>query len=174
MTKQAIVSLIVGVVFTVLASTDCFTKVADKLQTPDKALYISELDIGIKEKGIMPLFNGASEKVVQGDSHESATEFLPKWKISTRQEADKAEEAPKVFNINKIKEEYEKLHTNKESTMLKEDGCYMNDVLMAFWHGVASVLIGEMVALLVGLLWAKIHKSNKASKITKERAAIDG
>lgn len=168
MTKQAIASLIVGVVFTVLASTDCFTKVADKLQTPDEAQYIDTLDIGMKEKGIMPLSNGASEKVVQGDGNEHATEFLPKWRISTKPEADKAEEAPKVFNINKIKEEYKKLHTSEESTMLKEDECYMNDVLMAFWHGIASVLIGEMVALLVGLSWAKIHKSNKTSKITKE------
>ena len=39
----------------------------------------------------------------------------------------------------------------------KEENAAMNEVMIAFWHGVASVLIGEASALLVALAWMKIR-----------------
>ena len=33
----------------------------------------------------------------------------------------------------------------------------MNEVMIAFWHGVAAVLIGEVSALLVAVAWMKIR-----------------
>ena len=39
----------------------------------------------------------------------------------------------------------------------KEENATMNEVMIAFWHGVASVLIGEASALLVALAWMKIR-----------------
>ena len=37
----------------------------------------------------------------------------------------------------------------------------MNDVLLAFWHGVAVVLLGEAVALMIATAWIKIRKISK-------------
>jgi hypothetical protein len=37
----------------------------------------------------------------------------------------------------------------------------MDNVLLAFWHGVATVLIGETVALMVAIAWMKIKKGDK-------------
>lgn len=33
----------------------------------------------------------------------------------------------------------------------------MTEVMIAFWHGVASVLIGEASALLVAVAWMRIR-----------------
>lgn len=39
----------------------------------------------------------------------------------------------------------------------KEDSTSMDEMVIAFWHGVASVLIGEANALLVAMAWSKIR-----------------
>ena len=33
----------------------------------------------------------------------------------------------------------------------------MEGILISFWHGVATVLIGETVALMVAIAWMKIR-----------------
>lgn len=40
----------------------------------------------------------------------------------------------------------------------KEERKGMAEVLTAFWHGVASVLIGETAALMVAIAWLKIRR----------------
>ena len=40
---------------------------------------------------------------------------------------------------------------------VKEDNASMTEVMIAFWHGVASVLIGEASALLVAVAWMRIR-----------------
>lgn len=40
----------------------------------------------------------------------------------------------------------------------KEEREGMAEVLTAFWHGVASVLIGETAALMVAIAWLKIRR----------------
>lgn len=39
----------------------------------------------------------------------------------------------------------------------KENDVAMNEVMIAFWHGVVAVLIGEASALLVAVAWMKIR-----------------
>lgn len=44
----------------------------------------------------------------------------------------------------------------------------MGNMILAFWHGVASVLIGEMAAIVVAVAYLKIKKSgDKPENITK-------
>ena len=40
----------------------------------------------------------------------------------------------------------------------------MDEILLAFWHGVATVLIGETVALMVAIAWLKIKKGDMDGK----------
>lgn len=45
--------------------------------------------------------------------------------------------------------------TNYNKTTTKEKN-NMDGILLSFWHGVATVLIGETVALMVAIAWMKI------------------
>lgn len=48
--------------------------------------------------------------------------------------------------------------TSEEITEeLKEEHNKVNGMIIAFWHGVAAVLIGEASALLVAFVWMKIR-----------------
>lgn len=46
---------------------------------------------------------------------------------------------------------------NARSENEMEEGKAMDEIMIAFWHGVAAVLIGETSALLVALAWSKIR-----------------
>lgn len=50
-------------------------------------------------------------------------------------------------------EESEEIHTET----IKEEQNKVDGLMLAFWHGVAAVLIGEASALLVALAWSKIR-----------------
>ena len=43
------------------------------------------------------------------------------------------------------------------SEKITEGKSNMNDIVLSFWHGVATVLIGETVALMVAVAWMKIR-----------------
>ena len=60
-------------------------------------------------------------------------------------------------------EENEEIHTET----IKEEHNKVDGLMLAFWHGVAAVLIGEASALLVALAWSKI-RGNEASVESKE------
>ena len=51
-----------------------------------------------------------------------------------------------------VNEETQTNYTNDT----KEGYTNVNELLIAFWHGVATVLIGETVALMVAVAWLKI------------------
>lgn len=44
----------------------------------------------------------------------------------------------------------------QEQILGKEQNSNMNEILIAFWHGVATVLIGEICALAVATAWLKL------------------
>jgi hypothetical protein len=50
-------------------------------------------------------------------------------------------------------EESEEIHTET----IKEEQNKVDGLMLAFWHGVAAVLIGEASALLVAFAWTKIR-----------------
>lgn len=60
-----------------------------------------------------------------------------------------------------MEETEEKTHTetirNYNKTITKEKN-NMDGMLLSFWHGVAAVLIGETVCLMVACAWMKIRK----------------
>lgn len=160
--KDFILVFIIGIVLIILSSTNCFLKIANRLSNEQLEQYIDDSYM-IKSNGSIPLHLGNSDIVVQGEGDESSGDFLPKWKIDKKQEVNETEEFPKVFNINKKvnNETYEKSIINKEiTTLVEKEKNNMNDMLFAFWHGVAAVLIGEVGALLVALAWTKIYKNN--------------
>lgn len=161
MKQQAIISLIIGVACTVLASTNVFSKVVEKLQSTYETQYAVYPDMSIHGKGLLPISPGESETLIQGEG--DATEFLPKWKINTKADANKTDEQTKTFNISKkIEEEKGKIVVDEETTTeLKKGERCMNEILISFWHGAASVLIGELFAILMFLSWSKIHRNNK-------------
>lgn len=45
-----------------------------------------------------------------------------------------------------------------KSEEVKEEQSKMNEIVLAFWHGVATVLIGETAALMVAVAWMKIRR----------------
>ena len=45
---------------------------------------------------------------------------------------------------------------------IKEEKDSMNEWMVAFWHGVAAVLLGECAALLVAAAWLKIRRADHA------------
>lgn len=48
--------------------------------------------------------------------------------------------------------------SEKNHTEVKGEHKNMNSMIIAFWHGVAAVLIGEVSALLVAFAWMKANK----------------
>lgn len=63
-----------------------------------------------------------------------------------------------------MEETKEETHTetirNYNKTITKEKN-NMDGMLLSFWHGVAAVLIGETVCLMVACAWMKIRKGDK-------------
>lgn len=55
---------------------------------------------------------------------------------------------------NSTADKTEAVATSEET---KEEHNSMNDILLSFWHGVVTVLIGETVALMVAVAWMKIR-----------------
>lgn len=66
-----------------------------------------------------------------------------------------------------MEETEEETHTetlrNYNKTITKEKN-NMDGMLLSFWHGVAAVLIGETVCLMVACAWMKIRRNDKEDK----------
>lgn len=58
-----------------------------------------------------------------------------------------------------IEETKEEKAISKELTPKEKENNNMEGMLLSFWHGVAAVLIGETVALMIALAWMKIKKN---------------
>ena len=92
-------------------------------------------------------YKGDSGLIIPGDGELLAEviiqpESIPEPAGDEPTEEAKTAEAAKVETSEEIKEEHNR----------------MDGMLIAFWHGVAAVLIGEACAILIGTAWMKIHK----------------
>lgn len=100
--------------------------------------------------GYVPKHKGDSGLILPGDGNEMANASIEPWSSPEQELAtdnsvgDKltptADKTEAVATSEKITEEHN-----------------MNDIVLSFWHGVATVLIGETVALMVAVAWMKIR-----------------
>ena len=138
-------SIIVTIILIIFVSTGLLSRALDKLQINSK------IPQGITEK--------ESKNVVQGDDGETSSEFPTslQWSLEPDTEDLEEDSGPKIFNISKT--------TNKEQKELKAKETLMNkektnmSELIIFWHGVASVIVGEAAALLIAFAWSKIYNT---------------
>jgi hypothetical protein len=102
--------------------------------------------------GIGPRYKGDSGMVIPGGSDLPVEVIVEPVVQESPSEQSKGEST-----------EYEPTEANEETRtepVSKEEHRNMNGMLLAFWHGVAAVLIGEISALLVALAWSKIGGDN--------------
>lgn len=112
----------------------------------------SYLDLPVKEikKPSAMKFKGDSGAVIPGNGKATESPTQEKTEIVT----EEAEEVTEVTEETKI--------TSQEfHTVIKEEHKKMDGMVIAFWHGVAAVLIGGAGALLVAYVWTKIKKGSE-------------
>lgn len=95
-------------------------------------------------------YKGDSDLIIPGDGELLAEviiqpESIPEPAGDEPTEEAKTDEAAMVETSEEIKEEHNR----------------MDGMLIAFWHGVAAVLIGETVCLMVAAAWMKIRRKEK-------------
>ena len=98
--------------------------------------------------GNSPKYPGNSGTVLLGYGTEIAEVVIPESQEST-EGATEEDNEPTVAS--------EEVHIE----ITKEEQKSMNEIVLAFWHGVAAVLIGEASALLVAVAWMKIRRAEK-------------
>lgn len=102
--------------------------------------------------GYIPRHKGDSGLIVPSDGELLANTNGNPEPIPERSEDERTEKA-EVTEVTEVTEETsEEIHTEN----IRKDKNKMGGMLMAFWHGVAAVLIGEASALLVAFAWTKI------------------
>lgn len=112
----------------------------------------SYLDLPVEEikKPSAMKFKGDSGAVILGNGKATESPTQEKTEIVT----EEAEEETEVTEETKI--------TSQEfHTVIKEEHKKMDGMVIAFWHGVAAVLIGGAGALLVAYAWTKIRKGGE-------------
>ena len=117
---------------------------------------VSSVGYGDKKPGdsgmVLP-GKGSKPAEIMSESPQNKTAEKTDSFVVTSEETEPTEESEATSEVTseEIKEEHNKV-----------DG-----LMLAFWHGVAAVLIGEATALLVALAWSKI-RGNEASVESKE------
>ena len=147
--KDFICALIIVVVLAFLFSTNCFLEINGKLQL----------------SGIIPQHSGDSGMDIDGNGGEPADAIMAesqmKTENNTENKTEKTKESLKHSDTDKITNENSENSEDSEEFYMgaieEEQGC-MNEMLLAFWHGVMAVLIGEASALLVALAWIKVSR----------------
>jgi hypothetical protein len=116
----------------------------------------SYLDLPVKEikKPSAMKFKGDSGAVIPGNGKATESPTQEKTEIVTEEAEEEAEEVTEVTEETKI--------TSQEfHTVIKEEHKKMDGMVIAFWHGVAAVLIGGAGTLLVAYVWSKIKKGSE-------------
>lgn len=101
---------------------------------------------------------GDSGLILPGDGESPADTFIEPESIPEQAEDEQAS-GSEVTKVTSDKNKRQKTSDRKQaiSEELKEEHNKMNDIVLSFWHGVATVLIGETVALMVAVAWMKIR-----------------
>lgn len=97
------------------------------------------------QNGFGTQYKGDSGLIIPGDGDSLANTII---EPENAPEPLQSMEETEVTKVTEISEE-----TTKE---IKEVHNKMDGILLSFWHGVATVLIGETVALMVAIAWMKI------------------
>jgi hypothetical protein len=115
---------------------------------------ISYLPSNLSKLGSTAQYHGDSGITIQGNGSEPAEIIVPEYQ-KKNMECDEAE-LEKVLETSDTKE-----INNKEKEFYMEEKSNMSEMLIAFWHGVAAILIGEVAALAVAAMWTKIYDIKK-------------
>lgn len=94
--------------------------------------------------GYTPRYKGDSGPIIPGDGDLLADSIIEPG--NTTEPPQSMGETEKTITETMTK-------TNKTITREKNK---MDGIVLSFWHGVATVLIGETVALMVAVAWMKI------------------
>ena len=96
-------------------------------------------------------YPGVSGPVLPGDG----TDIV---EATSQPEVDRTETQEPSENTNEVNSETQ-TETEIQTEIEMEVQNKMGDMMLAFWHGVATVLIGETAALMVAIAYLKIKKS---------------
>lgn len=106
--------------------------------------------------GSLPKYHGDSGVLIQGNGLEFVEMIVPD--MQEDKESSNANQKSEEFNG-----ENNENSENFYNEIIKKEQSNMNGMLIAFWHGVVTVLIGEVGALAVAALWKKICDDKKKS-----------
>ena len=102
--------------------------------------------------GMGPKYPGNSGMVLPGKGAKPARMMARELIKNDRESGEQVRTAQREDT------EEEQARPEKEMEVTKT----MNEIMIAFWHGVAAVLIGEAAALLVAVAWMKIREDRNA------------
>ena len=109
--------------------------------------YRQPIELG---NGYVPKHKGDSGLILPGGGNEMANASIEPGSIPEQTVAYKN-------SATEARTEERKTESEETTKELKEEHNRMNDIVLSFWHGVATVLIGETVALMVAVAWMKIR-----------------
>lgn len=98
--------------------------------------------------------NGDSGLILPGGGNEMASASIEPGSIPEQTEETEVVVSKIEITTDATVSEMESVVTSEKLTEGKSN---MNDIVLSFWHGVATVLIGETVALMVAVAWMKIR-----------------
>lgn len=109
----------------------------------------SYLDLPVKEtkKPSAMKFKGDSGPVLPGNGTDPVEATIP--------------EIPQEIEQTETSEGKSEGQSIEVHTVIKEEHNKMDGMVIAFWHGVAAVLIGGAGALLVAYAWSKIKRGSE-------------
>lgn len=98
-------------------------------------------------KGYGTRFQGDSGPVLPGDGTEPVTATIPP-------------ETETVAEVENTEAQSETIAPDVQINIIdkREERNTMNEIIIAFWHGVAVVLLGEAGAIGIAIAWTKIKK----------------
>lgn len=108
------------------------------------------------QNGFGTQYKGDSGLIIPGDGDSLANTIIEPENAPEPSVADKKkatdEETP-VTEVTEVTVSETEIVQTKITTKEKNN---MDGILLSYWHGVATVLIGETVALMVAIAWMKI------------------
>lgn len=113
--------------------------------------YRKPIELG---NGYVPKHKGDSGLIVPGDGNEMANASIEPGSIQEQTAETEVVVSKIEITTDATVSEMESVASSEKITEGKSN---MNDIVLSFWHGVATVLIGETVALMVAVAWMKIR-----------------
>lgn len=132
------IDLIISIVLTIVLIV-CFSHIRN---FPEEKLH---------GDGYVPTFEGDSGLILPGDGEEMANTSIEPGSIPEFPEETEATEKFIHTSAESVCEFYE------QTQIITREKNEVNEMIIAFWHGVAAVLIGEASALMVAFAWMKIR-----------------